>query len=395
MKIISTNTALKNHFIRLIGNYKNIAIATAWASSGNNVFGALCENKEKIIRAVIGTHFYQTHPDVLDRFIDSKNVRFMLQPDGVFHPKLYLFWNSDEWEAIVGSPNLTDGALSKNSELSILITDEDRQQDLRQELFGVIDGYWDIASTISKVDADNYRRLWELKRPQLEKHADFFGGQHAAKPSVRSKIMSMDWASYFAEIKKDSVHGFSERIDLIKLISEQFARYQHFNDMPIDIRKGIAGLPNHEIENWGWFGSMRGAGTFASRIDGGSKVISAALENIPFTGNVTNHHYESYIDEYKKAFPKGGGGLATATRLIAMKRPDVFLCVDSQNRRRLVEDIGIIKANRIDYKRYWDEIIVRIMESPWWQSPEPSDPTEKATWHARVAMLDVFFYEEQ
>ena len=35
------------------------------------------------------THFYQTHPDVLNAFIGSDTVKINHQPHGVFHPKAY------------------------------------------------------------------------------------------------------------------------------------------------------------------------------------------------------------------------------------------------------------------------------------------------------------------
>ena len=73
------------------------------------------------MRAVIGAHFYQTHPDVLDVFQGKANVRIVLQPSGVFHPKLYLFRSDDRGEPLIGSANLTSGALSTNSEAMLLI----------------------------------------------------------------------------------------------------------------------------------------------------------------------------------------------------------------------------------------------------------------------------------
>lgn len=47
------------------------------------------------------------------------------------------------------------------------------------------------------------------------------------------------------------------------------------------------------------------------------------------------------------------------------------------------------------YERYWDEVIERIMDSPWWNSPRPNDETEGAVWDGRAAMLDVIFYEPE
>lgn len=353
------------------------------------------QHENRIVRTVIGTHFYQTHPDVLDQFVDSTKVKFILQPDGVFHPKVYLFWSPEAWEVIIGSPNLTVGALSKNFELSVLITSNDGQAELKQEITDVIKGYWDEASTVGQAEADNYRRLWGLKTRDLKKVADLFGEKPATKPAVQSKVLPMDWASYLAEVKKDKIHGFKERLALINVISQHFKNNEHFNDMPLDVRKGIAGLPNKVIKNWGWFGSMKGAMTFGGLINKEHEAFSLALDEIPLTGQVTKRHYDSYIAEYLKAYPNGWDGLATATRLLAVKRPDVFLCVDAQNKRKLAEDVGIVRADQLDYERYWDEVVLRLMESPWWQSPEPSDPTEKAVWNARAAMLDAIFYEEK
>jgi len=49
------------------------------------VFNLIQRYPSKIKRAVIGTDFYQTHPDVLDTFQGKTNVRFVLQPSGLFH----------------------------------------------------------------------------------------------------------------------------------------------------------------------------------------------------------------------------------------------------------------------------------------------------------------------
>jgi HKD family nuclease len=395
MKVISSNADLNKQLKRLIKEYPQISIATAWASAETDVFKNLIKYEKRIFQAVIGTHFYQTHPDVLDRFVDSSKVKFILQPSGVFHPKVYLFWNRATWEVIVGSPNLTAGALTKNSELSVLVTSDDGQSDLKKEIADVIHGYWTKAKSITQLEADNYRRLWKLRSRDLKKIEDIFGGKPNTKPAVESKVMSMDWPKYLAEVKKDKFHGFKRRIELLEVFKENFENYCHFNDMPLDVRKGIAGLPNKTINNWGWFGSMKGAMTFGGLINKGNSALSLALDEIPRKGDVNKKQYDAYIAQYLRAFPGGRDGLATATRLLAMKRPDVFLCVDAQNKKKLAEDVGIIRTDQLDYERYWNEVVLRLMASPWWQSPEPLSPSEKAVWHARAAMLDAIFYEEK
>ena len=393
MKLINTSGELSKQLKRLIKRYPYIAIATAWASAKTDVFEALVQNENRIVHAIIGTHFYQTDPDVLDQFVDSKRVKFMLQPDGVFHPKVYVFWSKEAWEVIVGSPNLTVGALKMNSELSVLITSDDDQPELKLEIDDVIKGYWAEAETVSQEEADNYRRLWKLKTRELKKVADIFGDKKTSKPAVQSNVMPMDWASYLAEVKKDKTHGFTERLAMLQAVREQFYQNEHFNDIPIDARRGIAGLDSETIPNPKWFGSMTGAGTFYGLINKEHEAFSLALDEIPLTGEIRKEHYDRYITEYKKAYPNGRDGIGTATRLLSMKRPDVFLCVDSKNLDKLAKDVGMIKAG-LDYERYWEEVVLRLMASPWWQSPEPKNATEKAVWRARAAMLDAIFYEE-
>ena len=397
MKLISTNAELRKQLKRLVLKYPHVSIATAWASADTDVFRALVSNEDRIVKAVIGTHFYQTHPDVLDQFVGSKRVKFILQPDGVFHPKVYLFWSNEAWEVVIGSPNLTVGALTKNSELSVLITSADGQIALKQEIAEVIAAHWDEAKTVTRSEAENYRKLWKLKARSLKKVADIFGDEPATKPATQSMVMPMEWEEYLAEVKKDKFHGFRDRLDLIAEIRGYFQTHEHFNDMALDVRKGIAGLPskNKTIKNWAWFGSMKGAGAFAGLINASNEAYSLALDEIPLVGEIRREHYDRFIAQYLKAYENGRDGLATATRLLAMKRPDVFLCVDAQNLKKLAQDVGFVKPGQLDYERYWEEVVERLMQSPWWQSPEPTKLLEREAWNARAAMLDAIFYEEK
>jgi HKD family nuclease len=139
LKLISSNKKLVSTLSRLVETYSEVTFAVAWASSGNSVFELIEKHSSRITRAIIGTHFYQTHPDVLEIFQGEANVRFVLQPDGVFHPKLYLFRSNDRWEALIGSANLTSGALSTNSEVMLLLGGaETEPTTLRDEIVSLI-----------------------------------------------------------------------------------------------------------------------------------------------------------------------------------------------------------------------------------------------------------------
>ena len=102
MYLITGGSTLSEKLIQLINSHKNAAIAVAWASEGTEVFKLLKKHQNKIRWAIIGTHIYQTHPDVLENFIGCDKVRFILQPQGVFHPKVYLFWTAERWDILIG-----------------------------------------------------------------------------------------------------------------------------------------------------------------------------------------------------------------------------------------------------------------------------------------------------
>jgi len=56
--------------------------------------------------------------------------------------------------------------------------------------------------------------------------------------------MSLDWAGYFAKVKEDQIHGFQERLDLLKVVAGYFSAPPTFNDMPLPVRKGICSRPS-------------------------------------------------------------------------------------------------------------------------------------------------------
>lgn len=212
MKLITTNKTLLGNFSRLLKRYPNVAFAVAWASANTAIFKQLITDSSCIQKAVIGTTFYQTHPDVLDAFVGSPSVRFILQPKGVFHPKIYLFWDSKKWEALIGSANLTRAALTDNSEVMLLVSDSDESAlTLKEQMATLIDGYWSSARTISHDEALSYRELWQIRQPDLRRLAGQYGKNKTGKAPIDSSVSSMSWEQFFNAVMADQSHGFKER----------------------------------------------------------------------------------------------------------------------------------------------------------------------------------------
>lgn len=65
MKLIVKGSILEELIIELTSKHDEVSFAVAWSSYGTSAFTLINQHREKIRRAVIGTHFYQTHPDVL------------------------------------------------------------------------------------------------------------------------------------------------------------------------------------------------------------------------------------------------------------------------------------------------------------------------------------------
>ena len=370
-------------------------MAVAWASAGVESLGLLTTYRSKIDRAVIGTHFYQTHPDVLNTFVGSPVTRFMLQPAGVFHPKVYCFYDESklDFDIILGSANFTRGAMSINTELCAHFTHRDGQPELLAQTLDYIQLQFNEAQAVDQAQCDDYRRVWELRQPDLKKLGGQYGQTKSARPPVLTPLMTMGWPQYLERVKADKTHGYRDRLELLSIIRKLFVKTPRFANMTTEERKAIAGMDSKIAKDAKWFGSMMGVGYFQQAVNGNNVHLSDALDCIPMTGPVTKAHFDAFIEEYRKAFPNGRDGIGTSSRLLALKRPDYFVCVDSKNRDKLTEEFKIRKTG-MDYERYWEEIVGRLIDTPWWNSPPPSDTIELQAWQGRAAMLYAIFYEE-
>jgi HKD family nuclease len=399
LKFLVTGKEIQKELIRLIESSEAFDWSVAWASHASECHKYLVKYRSKIRKIVIGTHFYQTHPQFLKEFCDSENVRIIQQPSGVFHPKAYYFEFKDgSWECIVGSANFTKSAFDVNEEIAILIKSSDLDAAVEiEKLTSKINSLWDFASVISEEFVRKYEALWKIKSRYLKKLAGDFGtAKHSKKDKFKdtfleSDISTFEWDDYFARVVADDEHNLEGRIIVLESIKEYFSKYGQFQAMPQLLRKRIAGLVSDEGIEWKWFGSMIGSGRFKNRVNENDEFLSLALDCIPLTGAVHQENYKDFISLYMKAFGGEGNYLGTATRLLAMKRPDYFICLDSANKDNFCKDFSIPKT-QTNLDNYWDEVVERIKECVWWNSLPPDDPVQKSVWSARAAFLDALYY---
>jgi HKD family nuclease len=89
MKLLTTASDVAKEIQRLLRQCSSVQAAVAWAGVGFHACDLLLKHRRKIEKLVVGTEFYQTHPDFIEQFIDDPRVRFVLdEGPGVFHPKV-------------------------------------------------------------------------------------------------------------------------------------------------------------------------------------------------------------------------------------------------------------------------------------------------------------------
>jgi hypothetical protein len=393
MKLLTTPKALENTFGKLLDRFSSVSFAVAWASDKFLNYRQLVRHRRKIGKCTVGLHFYQTHPGFIRAFLTDSRVKVITQPDGVFHPKVYLFENSTtDWTCLLGSANFTKGGFVSNIEACVLFTQaDDPTGRIKARLTSLLKKYWGMGRSFDPTKLEAYERNWKRFRDRMRPIRGDFGGGLSGKSVFESEILNATWSDYFARVRDDP--GFEGRLKVITAARRMFRRYGRLANMPEDAQRGIAGLKNTAHVPWGWFGSMRVARHFLQRIRAGDAHFSAALDAIPLTGEVSKDQYLEFVDIYRDAFPGGvGHGLGTATRLLAMKRPDYFVCLDARNKAGLCDEFGISIGHH-DYERYWDAIIERILVAEWWASPRPRDNTQSTVWDGRAAFLDSVYYD--
>ena len=300
MKILTTAFEINKEITRLLTECSSCQIAVAWATTGFKFFDLLKKHKAKIERMIVGTHFYQTHPDFIKSFITHKNVQFIKATDGVFHPKLYYFqMSSNRWECIIGSSNLTRGGLEWNDEVAILVTDEDQDSsDTQARLFDALDEYWKKTPIFTKGDLKAYRQAWKRKQPTVRKLGGKFGPENTdqgdgGKSPLEISVLSKTWQEYFNYIKmKDK--NLATRLEVIRNVRKLFDSHVHFCDMnPIDRQKiaGVIGKKDDGVD-YLFFGRMTSVRTLSDIINNNNKHLSQALDLIPLDGDIPKEIYE-------------------------------------------------------------------------------------------------------
>jgi hypothetical protein len=320
-----------------------------------------------------------------------------------FHPKVYCFVKGEKVYAIVGSSNLTRGGTYHNEEAAIFMEGTLGDEPL-QEILDAVSSWWDASSEIEDDWLNAYELRWDNNQQHkiaLEKPIEIYQPNPDAE---HSDLLFKTWDDYVAALHdamNDEDEIIKERLKTLKRAHKLFAT-GNFDELNEQQRRAIAGLTNGgnlgaDLERFGWaaFGNMDRARVFNDAIRNNDvdtiEHISRALDYIPFTGGIFENDYINFKREFMFAFPNGGVAIGCATRLLAMKRPDYFICANGANKERLAADFGFAPST-LNLDNYWERVVEPIIQSRWWNEQRPAND-ERLIWNTRAAMLDVIYYE--
>ena len=206
----------------------------------------------------------------------------------------------------------------------------------------------------------------------------------------------------FANIIEDlnALQSIDERLALLKHINT--IKAQPLTEMVEEDLLAFAGkhsvkhdpsIYNFDVE---WFASTKAANSFHAMLKAQPQDFQQALEFIPLEGDVTALHYQAFVAQYKNIFNLNDekAPLMPATRLLAMRRPDVFIALTNQKLSVLCQGLNIAKFNNQDFDAYFNDMIHALSTFAWHRAPAPTVENELVLWQNRVALVDVFLFAD-
>lgn len=401
MKFLNSCQTAKT-LVDLIKSHSYVSFAVAWATMGNDnpVFDALRDAHKKIRKSVIGTSNNITDPRLLEWCMQkTSHIRCVKKDTPMFHPKIYILWSQNQWDLLIGSANLTEGGMKRNTELMLHMSSDDCSTEVFRNARKKINRYWNKSDEITRAWLNQYRkkhRIHTTKKQKIETPSPI----DVEIPD----LLQLSWSEFYTRVRSEGEQAeIKNRMNLLRFAKKKFDDYDRFSELSDADRRSLAAtIYQGEGESAqlrldiGCFGFQTGCGDYRKAINENNRNLSQALSFIPLSQSkdVQKSDYLSCVEEYKKAFDGKKFGLSLLTRLLALKRPDVFVSWNDGSQRKLRHELLLKPTlDTLAFERYWVELIERIRDAPWHCSRRPNGRRQGELWDSRVAMLDVIFYE--
>ena len=401
MPLIERNQLLQR-FDERLAQAAQVDIAVAWAKPCD-ALEALAEsaNEEITIRIAVGVSGNVTDPTTLERLQNFADLRIAPSPQyRIFHPKFFCFHGPDRTICWVGSTNLTRGGFGGNAEL-VHEFDDGAGEGRRwfESLWNTLDP--DPSPAIAEYK-DRYQPQKSVPRPPTPGSApelvplanqstwdDFVEG-------LRARDNYWSWRSQDEKFPWDVLGDTQSWIHTIST-GREVARLQDWTSLTQRECYILRGFDQQE-GTWGLLGSLGGAGQVASvfkpeRMPDVGPVRAQIRHQVGQVLNATGNEIARNAHRAMQAIRMiDGFGVAAATRLLTLARPDCLVSVNGQSAAGLGALSGLPKT-RDSLAVNYVELLNWVYEQPWFNARQPDDPLERTIWNSRVALLDAFVYE--
>ena len=371
----------------------DVHVHVAWGTQSCPLHASLLANAAKVKLIRVGIDFMGTDPDFIQDWIEAAPhvLRIVKLPSGVFHPKVYCFDKGDERRILIGSSNLTGPAFGKNAETNVLVAGSPGGLALT--------GVAALTTPVGRSPAlgwlKRYRARWtraqKAKRKADAKVLALAGVDNAFDLAVGFP----DYVTKLSSASTDAGHGH-EVEDWLRSIKSIRSVLNVTDPSAMDREQWriLAGTPKSaEIEGEAvdlrFFGWVRGSQAQRLLRQNTRKTLAKALAAIPASGEVTRQQF----DTFSKAFVAAGfttSMLGTASRLLCVWRPDRFAPCNGGSRGAFRDALQELPLSTLD--DYFEAHRV-LWKLPWATADRPKDSVGGAIWDARVALLDVLFYD--
>jgi HKD family nuclease len=393
----STETAL----LELMEKCTSFSVAVAWATV-NDVFEAVKKYEKKLDYMIVGVDFYQTHPDVLNWMKKNKKKGMFVgnSKNGIFHPKIFLFEFDDKENntLVIGSANLTAAAFSRNEEASVRlkVTKEDSSA-------ATLIATWARSGIpIASFNTDEYRTDYLVKGRAVRQALN---SRKSKEFKENPDLLELSFDEYYLLCTKDPFHYFKDRLDLLDFCARPNLSHDEF--CCVAGIKSLRPVGELGLEYYGLFGSMGADAAFRDTVKHEKHWVGlhTLYQSVSPIGKVTNATAKSFIENVEAHVNAYFGNkyekknhLSAATRLLALRRPDLFFCVNGANGKRLADDLGITVNGKDGVKTVdgYLQTVEMLRKSTWGSSLIPKitgDQNLLRCWKGRVAMIDSIYYE--
>ncbi|MBV9304453.1 MAG: DUF5615 family PIN-like protein [Acidobacteriaceae bacterium] len=397
--ILSNPESFTREFERCCRAYTSLHIATAWCGDPRFVLPyAHLESMRGRIKATIGMSFNYTHPDALDLLKKFEaDLRVFNKNTTLFHPKVYFFSSGERGALFVGSSNLTYAGFYCNAETNVLLegllrgTDQtpDITAALRQFEVWHTDKFsfvpspeWMAKYRNDYAEARKREQEYRIQTPPICEH----------RIPVANWLRNADWDTYYLKVVEGlELHGHTmeDYLAVLRAAKEHLPipwEPSYFDNR--EKRRIIGGLGEY-----GWLGHVGASGRFMRLLAYGTHIEKAEIAdainaiatlNLPLA-------YDNLIGLLEKLVALGPT-MKVWGRVLCLVRPDMYCTVASPSVRKNLSQALNVSRESFSSVHGYIQLMRLLHSSPWFQSPEPINESEKEVWHARAALMDTIFY---